>query len=112
MEIHRQETLTPWSLRDISKLFTRLYKQYYYKNDFDGITIEYNILLYILSPTNDSLENERIELLCKLITFVFNKENIHNELKDFFKETPILIKKDKNEEKRNLYKKRKCYIIL
>ena len=106
MEINKQETLTPWSLRDISKLFTRLYKQYFHKDEFDGMTIEYNILFYILSSTNESLVNERIELICELITKVFNKVNLYDELKDLYNEIPILIKRDINEEKRNLYIKK------
>ena len=103
MEINKQETLTPWSLIDISKLFTRLYKQFLQKDNFKGMTIEYNILFYILSSTNDSLVNERIELICKLIANVFKKEKLYNEIKDLYKEYPILKKTDINEEKRNLY---------
>ena len=67
------------------------------------MTIEYNILFYILSSTNDSLVNERIELICKLIANVFKKEKLYNELKDLYKENPILKKLNINEEKRNLY---------
>ena len=68
------------------------------KDNFKGMTIEYNILFYILSSTNDSLLNERIELTYKLKANVFKKEKLYNELKDLYKENPILKKMDIYEE--------------
>ena len=48
--------LTPWSLRDISKLFSRIYKQTLNESKYNkGLTIEVHILFYILSSTDPSL---------------------------------------------------------
>ena len=51
--------------------------------------MENNILFYILSSTNKSFVNEKIELVCKLITTAFNKEKLYDELKDLYKENSI-----------------------
>ena len=75
MEINNQETLTPWSLRDISKLFKRIYRSSLNKDNFKGMRIEHNILFYILSSTIESLLEERVKLICNLIKKNLGKRN-------------------------------------
>ena len=76
MRINEEETLTNWSLRDISKLFTRMKKQVNYPSHFKKIRIEENILFYIMSSTNDSLVEERLNLVCKLLADIFGKKEL------------------------------------
>ena len=100
MKINEEETLNNWSLRDISKLFTRIHKQVMYTTNFKNLGIEENILFYILSSTNESLVEERLNIVCKLLADVFGKKEI-NELKEIYNAKPKLKhdKKDKKNEK-------------
>ena len=98
MRINEQETLNNWSLRDISKLFTRIYKQTRCINHFKNIRIEQNILFYILSSTNESLVEERLKLVCKLLADIFEKTELNEELYDLYKAEPKL----KHDEKSQL----------
>ena len=55
MLLNEKEVLTPWSLRDISKLFERINKQSLNPKNYIKLGITENILFYILSSTNGSL---------------------------------------------------------
>ena len=102
MRLNNEELLTPWSLRDISKLFARIKKQsknpdYYYEN----LGLYEHILFYILSSTNESLIHERKGIVVKLIQESFNIEINENQyLKELYYSPPHLtIKKIGNEQK-------------
>ena len=90
MRINKEETLNNWSLRDISKLFNRLYKQVICSSNFKNIGIEENILFYILSSTNESLVEERLNLICKLLSDIFDKSQLNEELKELYNAIPKL----------------------
>ena len=90
MKINEEETLNNWSLRDISKLFNRLYKQVICPSNFKNIGIEENILFYILSSTNESLVEERLNLICKLLSDIFDKKQLNEELKELYNAIPKL----------------------
>ena len=97
MRINEEETLNNWSLRDISQLFTRIYKQSIYSSNFKNIGIEQNILFYILSSTNESLVEERLKLVCKLLADIFRKKELNEDLYDLYYAEPKL----KNDIKNN-----------
>ena len=44
MSLNQNEVLTPWSLRDISKLFARIYKQSKNPKNYEGLGLHENIL--------------------------------------------------------------------
>ena len=90
MKINEEETLNNWSLRDISKLFNRLHKQVICPSYFKNIGIEENILFYILSSTNESLVEERLNLICKLLADIFDKNELNEELKELYNSIPKL----------------------
>jgi len=71
MALNEKEVLTPWSLRDISKLFQRINKQSINPKYYDGLNVQENILFYILSSTNDSLVSERLPVVVGLISDTF-----------------------------------------
>ena len=78
MSLNQNEVLTPWSLRDISKLFARIYKQSKNPKNYEGLGLHENILFYILSSTNDSLVSERLPVVVDLISETF-KLNAHEK---------------------------------
>jgi len=84
MPLNEKEVLIPWSLRDISKLFQRIYKQSINPKNFEGLKVQENILFYILSSTNDSLISERLPVVVDLISETFklspNGSSILSEL--------------------------------
>jgi len=71
MALNEKEVLTPWSLRDISKLFQRINKQSINPKYNDGLNVQENILFYILPSTNDSLVSERLPVVVGLISDTF-----------------------------------------
>ena len=72
MKLNKNNILTPWSLRDISKLFARIKKQSKKpKEHYKNLGLFEHILFYILSSTNDSYINERIRIVVDLIEDTF-----------------------------------------
>ena len=106
-KLNNNEILTPWSLRDISKLFARIYKQSLNPDNYQNLGIKEHILFYILSSNAPSLINkERINNIIYLISQVFRlqigEENYLNNL--YFepsfceiKNNKIIVKKGKIE---------------
>ena len=96
MALNEKEVLTPWSLRDISKLFARIYKQSINPKNFEGLNVQENILFYILSSTNDSLIDERLDVVVDLISDTFKlSPNGKKSLAELYKATPYIKKKNK-----------------
>ena len=98
MKINEEETLNNWSLRDISKLFTRMYKQVTYSSNFKNIRIEENILFYILSSTSESLVKETLEIICQHLADIFGRKELNEDLKELYFAEPKL-KYDKKNNK-------------
>ena len=72
MALNEKEILTPWPLREISKLFERINKQTLSSaQNFQNLNVIENILFYILSSTNESLINERLKIFVDLIIKIF-----------------------------------------
>jgi hypothetical protein len=95
MALNEKEILTPWSLRDISKLFARINKQSLNPQNFENLGVEENILFYILSSTNDSLISERLPIVVDLITHIFKKNTIESkDLSEIYNATPYIKQKD------------------
>ena len=44
--LNEKEVLTPWSLRDISKLFARINKQSINPKNYEGLNVQENIFPY------------------------------------------------------------------
>ena len=97
MSLNKNEVLIPWSLRDISKLFARIYKQSINPNNYEGLGLHENILFYILSSTNDSLISERLPVVVDLISNIFKlSANEKKDLSELYYSPPyIKNKKDK-----------------
>ena len=95
MALNEKEILTPWSLRDISKLFARINKQSLNPKNFENLGVEENILFYILSSTNDSLISERLPIVVDLITHIFKKNTIESkDLSEIYNATPYIKQKN------------------
>ena len=95
MLLNENEILTPWSLRDISKLFNRINKQSLNPRNFINLGIKENILFYILSSTNDSLISERLPEVVNLISEVFKINEMEGKrLKDLYNAVPLIKSKD------------------
>ena len=99
---NENKVLTPWSLRDISKLFSRIKKQANKpEGHFKNFGLYENILFYILSSTHDSLADEnRVKVVVELIvkTFRIENQNKIKELSELYKSDPKL-----NVEGNNLF---------
>jgi len=96
MALNEKEVLTPWSLRDISKLFARIFKQSINPKNFEGLNVQENILFYILSSTNDSLIDERLDVVVDLISDTFKlSPNEKKTLAELYRATPYIKKKNK-----------------
>ena len=96
MALNEKEVLTPWSLRDISKLFQRINKQSINPKYYEGLNVQENILFYILSSTNDSLISERLPVVVSLITETFKlSPNESNILSELYTATPYIKNKNK-----------------
>ena len=96
MALNEKEVLTPWSLRDISKLFSRINKQSINPKHYEGLNVQENILFYILSSTNDSLISERLPVVVDLISETFKlSPNESNILKELYTATPYIKNKNK-----------------
>ena len=96
MLLNENEILTPWSLRDISKLFARIYKQSLNIKNYENLGVKENILFYILSSTEDSLLKERMNSVINLIGKAFN---LKSKEKEYLKElcnSPACIKNKNN----------------
>ena len=95
MLLNEKEVLTPWSLRDISKLFARINKQSLNPNNYKNLEIKENILFYVLSSVNDSLLNERLPVVISLLSDVFklNKYDVQI-LSELYEATPTIKKMD------------------
>ena len=91
MKLNENEALTPWSLRDISKLFARIYKQSLYPKHYENLGVKEHILFYVLSPLDDSLTKERIKDFTDLIVSVFNEgKSKSNDLIELYKANPVI----------------------
>ena len=97
MSLNEKEVLTPWSLRDISKLFQRIYKQSINPKNFEGLKVQENILFYILSSTNDSLISERLPVVVDLISETFKLSPSENSILSELYTAPSFIK-NRNEK--------------
>ena len=103
MCLNEKEVLTPWSLRDISKIFSRINKQSINPKHYINLNIIQNILFYILSSTNDSLINERLPVVFDLISNTFKLSTIDKQtLSDLYYSVPFI----KNSNKKNIFRKR------
>ena len=71
MKINEIPILTPWSLRDIYKLLRRLYKQFNNKDKYKNLGLKENILFYITSSIHESLIEEQLSVIIRLIKEVF-----------------------------------------
>ena len=97
MSLNEKEVLTPWSLRDISKLFSRINKQSINPKHYINLNITQNILFYILSSTNDSLISERLPVVVDLISHTFKlSTNDKQILSDLYYSVPFIKKKFNN----------------
>ena len=95
MALNEKEVLTPWSLRDISKLFARINKQSLNPKHYENLNVPENILFYILSSTNDSLLSERLPVVVELISNTFKLKKIPKDnLSELYNSPPNLEKKD------------------
>jgi len=97
MALNEKEVLTPWSLRDISKLFARINKQSQSLNQkhYENLNVPENILFYILSSTNDSLLSERLPAVVELISNTFKlSKTLTKNLSELYKSPPSLEKKE------------------
>ena len=80
MRLNEKKVFTPWSLRDISKLFARIKKQSKEPEDhYKNMGLYEHILFYVLSSTNDSLVEERREEIVNLIINILNHKYLLNE---------------------------------
>ena len=92
MKLNEREYLSPWSLRDISKLFERIYKQSKKKSNFKNLNLTKNILFYILPSTTESLISERLKDITELIKEIFGLNSSEKEnLEELYLSQPYLI---------------------
>ena len=91
MLLNEKEVLTPWSLRDISKLFARLNKQSINPKNYVNLNVIQNILFYILSSTNESLLSERLPVVIDLIAEIFKLSTLEKQsLSELYNATPFI----------------------
>ena len=96
MKINEDPMLTPWSLRDIYKIFKRLYNQYI-KKIYKGIELKENILFYIISTIHESSIKDQLPKITKLIQEVFHlEEEEEKKLFELNNSIPIIIKEASN----------------
>ena len=96
MLLNEKEVLTPWSLRDISKLFERINKQSLNPKNYIKLDITENILFYILSSTNGSLINERLPIVINLISEIFKLNSVELKTLSELYNAPPFIKNSNN----------------
>ena len=96
MLLNEKEVLTPWSLRDISKLFERINKQSLNPKNYIKLGITENILFYILSSTNGSLINERLPIVINLISEIFKLNSVELKTLSELYNAPPFIKNSNN----------------
>ena len=91
MLLNEKEVLTPWSLRDISKLFARLNKQSLNPKNYINLNVVENILFYILSSTSESLISERLPVVIDLISDIFKLSSLEKQtLSELYNATPLI----------------------
>ena len=91
MSLNEKEVLTPWSLRDISKLFARINKQSINPKNYQNLNVIENILFYILSSTNESLISERLPVVINLISETFKLSSAEKaNLSELYNSTPFI----------------------
>ena len=91
MLLNEKEVLTPWSLRDISKLFARINKQSINPKNYQNLNVIENILCYILSSTNESLISERLPVVVDLISDTFKLSSAEKaNLSELYNSTPYI----------------------
>ena len=109
MKLNEREYLSPWSLRDISKLFERIYKQSKKKSNFKNLNLTKNILFYILPSTTESLISERLKDITELIKEIFGLNSSEKEnLEELYLSQPYLIIQNEINSKKNFYRKKRC----
>ena len=102
MKINENRKIIPWSLRDIYKLFKRLYYQSKNENKFEGLGIKENILYYILSSIHESQISELLPIIIKLMKEVYQlKEEDEKNLYKLYKSIPQIV----NNSGKYLFKK-------
>ena len=93
MKINENPKITPWSLRDIYKIFKRLNYQSKIENRFNGLGIKENTLYYILSSIHESQINELIPIVIHLIKEVYKlNEEDENSLYKLYKSSPQIVR--------------------
>ena len=110
MKINENPILTPWSLRDISKLFERMLKQEKNLDKYINIGLKENILFYIISSINESLIKEQLPIIIDIMKEIFclNEEET-NELYEIYNTLPVLVLR---EDIKIYIKKNKCEVYL
>ena len=73
MKINENPFLTPWSLRDISKLFERMLTKEKNIEKYINIGLKENILFYIISSINESLIN--VLIIIDIIKEIFHLDD-------------------------------------
>lgn len=115
MNLNAIDILTPWSLRDISKLFSRIKKQAENSDNYKNLGMEENILFYILSSTpHDLIDENRLDTIVNLIQKSFGKSVISDEkkekLKELYKSPASLTKEEEEEQEEEGNKTEKFFI--
>ena len=101
MKLNEKEILTPWSLRDISKLFARIKKQSKNPKNYDNLGLKEQILFYILSSTSDFLIKERVKTVVDLMHETFNLTiNEKHDLLELYDSIPHL---NSEKDKQKIY---------
>ena len=89
--------LSPWSLRDIHKLFSRIANIHKKKSMFFNIDILENILFYTMSPVTKENEERILDDIINLLVDIFSNEDNKPILKDYLKNLYLCDAKIKSE---------------
>ena len=77
-----QRIISPWSLRDIHKLFTRIASIQKEQSKFIGIGVVENILFYTMSSVTKANEERILDDIINLLVDIFYKENKEDKGKE------------------------------
>ena len=70
-KINKKSIIPKWSLRDIYKLFNRIFKQIQTPGNYHGIEFEHQILFYVMSSVEGSFKDKVLPELTDVIGEVF-----------------------------------------
>ena len=90
-KINKKSIVTKWSLRDIYKLFKRIFKQNSNTSLYHGISFEHQILFYVMSSVEEGSKEKVLPELVDVIGEVFKLGEKKNELITIYN-TPSAIK--------------------